>query len=61
MGLLGTLLRTAIHVVTVPVDVALDLVTMGGVLTDEGEPYTVQKAKKLKTDMGDIEDDVDRL
>ena len=61
MGLFGTLLRTTIHVVTLPVDVVKDVATMGGVLTDEREPYTVKKAKKIKEDVEDIEDDVDRL
>jgi hypothetical protein len=61
MGLLGTLLRTTIHVVTLPVDVVKDVATMGGVLTDEREPYAVKKARKIKEDAEDIEDDVDRL
>ena len=61
MGLLGTLLRTAIHVVETPIDVVKDVVTMGGVLTDQREPYTVRKAKKILEDTEDIADDIDRL
>ena len=61
MGLFGKLLRTAIHTVTLPVDVVKDVATMGGVLTDEEEPYTVQKAKKIKEDTDGIGKDVDKL
>ena len=61
MGLFGKLLRTAIHTVTLPVDVVKDVATMGGVLTDEEDPYTVQKAKKIKKDTDDIGKDVDKL
>ena len=61
MGLFGTLLRTAIHTVTLPVDVVKDVATLGGVLTDEDESYTLKKAKKIENDVDDIEKDVDRL
>lgn len=61
MGLLGTLLRTTIHVATVPVDVIKDVLTLGGELTDQDEPYTVQKARKLEQDTQDLEDDVGEL
>ena len=61
MGLLGTLLRTTIHVVTLPVDVVKDMATLGGELTDNGEPYTVEKARKIKRDADDVADEVDDL
>ena len=61
MGFLGTLLKTAIHVATLPVDAVKDVATMGGILTDEDESYTVQKARKIKGDMDDLGDDVDSL
>ena len=61
MGLFGTLLRTTIHVVTLPVDVVKDVATMGGVLTDKDEPYTAEKARKIKRDTEDVADEVDDL
>ena len=61
MGLLGTLLRTAIHVTTTPIDVVKDVVTMGGLLTDQEDSYTMQKARKLERDLSDLEDDVSAL
>lgn len=41
------LLKAAVGVATSPVDVAADIVTMGGALTDRDEPYTVTKAKSI--------------
>ena len=42
------LTKAVIGVVTSPVDVAADLITLGGALTDKKEPYTVTKAKNIK-------------
>jgi hypothetical protein len=61
MGLLGSLLKTTIHVATTPLEVVKDVVTMGGVLTEQDEPYTVQRVKKLVDDMKEVEDEVDDL
>lgn len=47
------LLKAAVNVVTLPVDVAADLLTMGGALTDKEEPYTVEKARKIKQNLDD--------
>jgi hypothetical protein len=61
MGILGTLLKTTIHVATSPLDVMSDICTMGGVLTDEGESAVVKKVRKLGRDVRDLEDDVSNL
>ena len=61
MGLIGALLKTTIHVATTPLEVVKDVVTMGGVLTEQDEPYTVRRAKKLVDDVKKIEDEVDDL
>ena len=41
-GMLESLTKAALGVVTVPVAVVADLVTLGGVLTDKSEPYTAE-------------------
>ena len=46
-GVLENLTRAAIGVVVSPVDMAADLLTMGGVLTDQEKPYTVQRAEDV--------------
>ena len=61
MGLFGTLLRTTIHVVTLPLDVVKDAATLGGVLANKDEPYTAEKARKIKRDAEDVADEVDDL
>jgi hypothetical protein len=39
-GMLESLTKAALGVVTVPVGVIADVVTLGGALTDKDEPYT---------------------
>lgn len=41
-GLIEGLAKAAIGVVTVPVAVAADVVTLGGSLTDKSRPYTAE-------------------
>ncbi len=48
MGLFGKIVATAINVATLPVAVAKDVVTLGGVSTDQRNPYIVQKLKQIK-------------
>ena len=48
MGLFGKLVATAVNVATIPVAVAKDVVTLGGVATEQPEPYLVQKLKQIK-------------
>lgn len=38
--MIGSLAKAAVSVVTVPVAVAADVVTLGGALTDKDQPYT---------------------
>ena len=50
----GSILKAAVGVVTLPIDIAVDVVTLGGELTD-GECKT---AKKLGSVLTNIEDAV---
>lgn len=61
MGIFGSLLKTTLDIATSPIDIAKDVLTLGGTITDENEPYTVQKMKRLNRDIEDIIDDVDDL
>jgi hypothetical protein len=47
LRLLGKLVETTVDVVTLPVAVAADVVTMGGALNDRERPYTVDKAGRI--------------
>lgn len=48
MGLFGAIVKTVINVATLPVDIVKDACTLGGAITDQPEPYTVQKLEKIK-------------
>lgn len=50
----GKILSAAVDVVTLPVSVAVDAVTLGGALLDRDEPYTVSKVKRLCKDAGKV-------
>ena len=41
-GIFESLVKAAVGVVTVPVAVVADVVTMGGALTDKDKPYTAE-------------------
>ena len=61
MGLFGKLLKTGFDVVTSPVEIVKDVATLGGLITDEREPYTVKRLKRLASDAEEVRDEVDDL
>ena len=60
MSLLGKLLKTTIHVATLPLDVAKDVMTMAGAVNGN-DPATKKKLHKLSEDMDEIEEETDKL
>jgi len=46
-GLIESLAKAAVGVVTLPVAVAADVITLGGALTDKDEPYTASTASDI--------------
>ena len=48
MSLFGQFVATVVNVATLPVAVAKDIVTLGGVASDQDEPYIVQKLREIK-------------
>ena len=52
-GMLESLAKAAAAVVTVPVAVVADVVTMGGVLTDKDQPYTADAVGDLVDNLKD--------
>jgi hypothetical protein len=51
-----SLLKATVAVVTTPVDVVADVVTMGGAMTDQDKPYTAQKLEKVMENLSDAVD-----
>lgn len=52
-GMLESLAKAAAAVVTVPIAVAADVVTMGGALTDKDQPYTADAVSDLVENLKD--------
>ena len=52
-GMLESLAKAAVAVVTVPVAIVADAVTMGGALTDKDQPYTADAVGDLVDNLKD--------
>lgn len=50
MKLFGQIVRTVVNVATLPVAITKDVVTLGGVITEQRKPYTAQKLDDIKDD-----------
>lgn len=53
MKLFGQIVRTLVNVVEIPVAVAKDVVTLGGIVTEKGKTYTQAQLEKLKDEAGE--------
>lgn len=61
MSIFGKLLKTGLDVVTSPIDVVKDVVTLGGAVTGERQTYTGKKIERLGDDLEEIREEVDKL
>ena len=52
-GMIESLAKAAAAVVTVPVAVVADVVTLGGALTDKDQPYTTDAVSDLVDNLKD--------
>ncbi|MEG0991351.1 MAG: hypothetical protein RSN88_10860 [Gordonibacter sp.] len=59
-GMLTSLAKAATAVVTVPVAVAADVVTLGGSLTDKHKPYTAEAVEDFVDNLKDASKPDDR-
>lgn len=53
MGLFGKLIKTIVNVAELPVAVAKDVVTLGGVAQDRGQSHTRELLEKIKDEADD--------
>lgn len=53
MSLFGALIKTTVNIATLPIDIIKDVVTLGGVITEQDKPYTLQKLDTIKEDIED--------
>ena len=49
----GELLKATIGVVTTPISLAADVITLGGSLTDKDKPYTAQQLEDVYKNLQD--------
>ena len=52
-GMIESIAKAAVAVVTVPVAVVADVVTLGGALTDKDKPYTAEAVEDLVDNLKD--------
>lgn len=50
MSIFGKLVKLVVNTVAIPIEVAKDVVTLGGVATCQPESYTSKRIKKLVED-----------
>lgn len=50
-GMLESLTKAAVGVVTTPVALVADAITLGGALTEQEKPYTAQHLEKVKDNL----------
>lgn len=60
LGMLESLAKAATAVVTVPVAVVADVVTLGGLLTDKSNPYTAEAVEDFVDNLKDASKPDDR-
>lgn len=60
MGLIRQLFKTTFDLATMPIDVVKDLATMGGILTDQDQPYTIRKIQTLDKDIQKIGNEIEK-
>lgn len=58
-GFINKLVKTGMDIIELPVAAVKDVITMGGVLNDENEPYTVQKLKDIGKDYQEAKEKLD--
>jgi len=61
MGIFGKLTKAIIHTATTPIDIIKDVATLGGAITDESKPHTLQKVDKILEDIDEFGDEINDL
>lgn len=61
MGLIGSFLKTAITAVTIPVSVGLDVLTLGGDMTDKDESYTEEHLRTMAHSASKLLDEIEDI
>lgn len=60
LGFINKLVKAGMDLAETPVAVLKDVVTMGGALTDQDKPYTIQKLEDVGKDWDAAKEELDR-
>lgn len=52
----GSLIKVVANVAVTPIELVKDVVTMGGTMTDQDKPYTLQRLEKAQEHLDDALD-----
>ncbi len=61
MSIFGKLLKTAVDVVTVPVSVAADVITLGGAINERKNTHTGDHLRCVVNDIEKLYDEIEKL
>jgi hypothetical protein len=50
VSIFGKVVKLVVNVAALPIEAAKDIVTLGGISTEQRKPYTVQRIEKLVDD-----------
>ena len=56
MGLFSAIVKVAVDITTLPIAVAKDIVTFGGIATEQDKPYTAQRLDQIREDSEDADE-----
>ena len=48
MKLFGQVISTIVNIAMLPAAIVKDIATLGGIATENGEPYTIEKLRQIK-------------
>lgn len=51
---LGKLFKAAFNTVTLPIEIAKDIITLGGIATEENQSYTKTKIEEIEKNLDDV-------
>jgi hypothetical protein len=60
MGFFSSLTKTVLDVAVLPIEIVKDVATLGGVCTDQHEPYSMQRLKQANYDLNQAIDSLDK-
>lgn len=61
MGFFGKLISATVNIAVLPIEVVKDVATLGGVLTDQDDPYTYKRLEKTTEKISEAVEELTEL